>query len=423
MAGGSLPAMFVLKAPCPMFSPTTRPREPEFIALVAILMAMVAMSIDSMLPALGVMASDLGAREPNDRQLILSMLFLGLCIGQLFYGPLSDAIGRRRALVIGLVCFVAGSFLCAVATSFEMLLAGRILQGFGAAGPRIVSVAMVRDQHEGRSMARIMSMSMSVFILVPVFAPAIGQGVLLFASWRTIFAGLCGMGAIAFFWFMMRQPETLSFEKRKPFTAGGLWRAVVEVMGHRISLGYIIATGCIFGAFIGYLNSTQQIFGEAYGLGAAFPLYFGSLAAGLGVASIINSRLVMRFGMQYLSMRAGIVLAVTAVLLMLTELALGALPPLWLFMAAFGTIFFCSGVLFGNYNALAMEPMGHIAGSASAIIGTATTGLSLIIGTVIGQAYDGTALPVAIGFALMGVGAVSAQAWAESGRAALAKSA
>lgn len=405
-----------------LFKPTRHPSQPEFVALVAILMAMVAMSIDSMLPALGLIASDLGAREANDRQLILSMLFLGFSVGQLFYGPLSDAIGRRRALVLGLVFFVAGSFLCAVATSFEMLLAGRLLQGFGAAGPRIVSVAMVRDQHAGRSMARIMSMSMSVFILVPVFAPAIGQGVLLFASWRVIFAGLCFMGLVAFFWFMMRQPETLSVEKRKPFTPGGLGRAVLEVLRHRISLGYILATGCIFGAFIGYLNSTQQIFGEAYGLGAAFPLYFGSLAAGLGVASIINSRLVMKFGMQYLSMRAGIVLAITAVLLMLTELMLGALPPLWLFMAAFGTIFFCSGVLFGNYNALAMEPMGHIAGSASAIIGTATTLLSLIIGTVIGQAYDGTALPVSIGFAVMGLGAVAAQAWAEAGRAKLAKS-
>ena len=303
-----------------------------------------------------------------------------------------------------------------------MLLAGRILQGFGAAGPRIVSVAMVRDQHEGRSMARIMSMSMSVFILVPIFAPAIGQGVLLVASWRAIFAGLCAMGLIAFLWFAMRQPETLALERRKPFTAANLWRAVLEVLGHRITVGYILASGCIFGAFVGYLNSTQQIFGEAYGLGAAFPLYFGSLAAGLGMASIINSRLVMKFGMQYLSQRAGVVLAITAVLLMLTELALGQLPPLWLFMSAFGLIFFCSGILFGNYNALAMEPMGHIAGSASAIIGTVTTAISLMVGTVIGQAYDGTALPVAIGFATMGIGAVAAQSWAETGRARLAKS-
>jgi MFS transporter, DHA1 family, multidrug resistance protein len=399
-----------------LFTPTRNLSQAEFVALVAILMAIMAMSIDSMLPAMGIIATELGAPEPNDRQLILSMLFGGLTIGLLFYGPLSDAIGRRRALVLGLVLFVAGSLLCALATSFPMLLAGRLLQGFGAAGPRIVSVAMVRDLHQGRAMARIMSIAMSIFILVPVFAPAIGQGVLLVGSWRVIFAGLAVMGLIAFIWFVARQPETLSEHRRKPFTPGGLWRAVVEVAKNRVTLGYIFATGCIFGAFVGYLNSTQQIFAEAYGLGAAFPLYFGSLALAFGGASLLNAQLVMKFGMQYLSMRAGVALSVIAVALMVTELALGGLPPLWLFMGACGAIFFCAAILFGNYNALAMEPMGHIAGSASAIIGTATTGLSLLIGTVIGQAYDGTALPVAIGFAVMGMGAVAAQAWAEGGR-------
>ena len=403
-----------------LFTPSRSLSQSEFVALIAILMAMVGMSVDSMLPAMGIIATELGAAEPNDRQLILSTLFGGLTLGLWFYGPLSDAIGRRRALVLGLVLFVAGSLLCAMATSFPMLLAGRLLQGFGAAGPRIVSVAMVRDLHAGRSMARIMSIAMSIFILVPVFAPAIGQGVLLVASWRVIFAGLGVMGLIAFIWFMARQPETLKPENRRPFTPGGLWRAVREVAGNRVTLGYILATGAIFGAFIGYLNSTQQIFAEAYGLGAAFPLYFGSLAAGFGVASLVNARLVMKFGMQYLSVRAGIVLSVIAVALLVTELILGSLPPLWLFMGAFGAIFFCAAILFGNYNALAMEPMGHIAGSASAIIGTATTGLSLLVGTVIGQAYDGTALPVAIGFASMGMAAVAAQNWAETGRTKLA---
>lgn len=397
-------------------APARQPGQGEFIALVAFLMALVAMSIDSMLPALGVIASELGARGANDRQLILACLFGGLTLGQILYGPLSDAIGRRRALVAGLILFVAGSLACTFATSFPMLLAGRLLQGFGAAGPRIVAVAMVRDQHDGRAMARIMSFSMSIFILVPVFAPAIGQSVLFFAGWRVIFAGLCVMGAAALIWFLSRQPETLAVENRIAFSARNLWAAVKDVASHRVTAGYILATGCIFGGFVGYLNSTQQILGEAYGLGAAFPFYFGMLAAGFGAASLINARLVMRFGMHYLSLRAGIVLCVIAASLLGVELLIAALPPLWLVLAAFMGIFFCAGVLFGNYNTLAMEPMGHIAGSASAIIGTATTGISLAVGTVIGQAYDGTPRNVAMGFAITGLAALGAQAFAEGGR-------
>ena len=397
-------------------APARHPGQGEFIALVAFLMALVAMSIDSMLPALGVIAAELGAREPNDRQLILACLFGGLTFGLLVYGPLSDAIGRRRALVAGLVLFLAGSLICTFATSFPMLLMGRLLQGFGAAGPRIVAVAMVRDQHDGRGMARIMSFSMSIFILVPVFAPAIGQSVLFVAGWRVIFAGLCVMGAAALIWFLARQPETLPPERRLAFNARNLWSAVKHVTGNRVCLGYILATGFIFGGFVGYLNSTQQILGEAYGLGAAFPFYFGMLAAGFGAASLFNARLVMRFGMHYLSVRAGIALCVVAVSLLGVEVLIAALPPLWLVLAAFMAIFFCAGVLFGNYNTLAMEPMGHIAGSASAIIGTATTGLSLAVGTAIGQAYDGTPLNVAAGFAITGLAALAAQAFAETGR-------
>lgn len=397
-------------------TPARQPSLPEFVALTALLMSMVAMSIDTMLPSLGVMAAELGASGPNDRQLILALFFLGLSFGQLFYGPLSDAIGRRRALILGVALFFACSLLCTFASSFPLLLAGRLLQGFGAAGPRVVSTAMVRDLHEGRAMARVMSVTMSIFILVPVLAPAIGQGVLFFAGWRVIFAGLSVMGLIGLFWFMLRQPETLAPEKRIPVTLSRLWASLKEVLGHPVSLGYIFATSAIFGAFIGYLNSTQQIFGEAYGLGPWFPLYFGTLASGFGLASFINSRLVMRFGMHYLSVRAGWGMAAAALVLVLAEFTLGGLPPLWLFMACCAMMFFAAGLLFGNYNALAMEPMGHIAGAASAIIGMCTTGLSLIFGMIVGQSYQGTPLPVALGFGAAALLALAAQGWAENRR-------
>ena len=390
--------------------------EAEFIGLTAFLMAMVAMSIDSMLPALGLIAHELGANHPNDRQLILALLFAGLSVGQFFYGPLSDAIGRRKALLIGLCFYMVGAVLCTFAQSFEWLLVARFVQGFGAAGPRIVAVAMVRDTHEGRAMARIMSFAMSIFILVPVLAPSIGQVVLLFGNWRMIFAGLSLMGLIGLIWSMTRQGETLAREKRVALRFGNLWHALTYVLSHRVSLGYILATGFIFGGFIGYLNSTQQILGEAYGLGAQFPLYFGLLAAGFGVASLLNARLVMRLGMHYLSLRAGILMVVISLCLLGFELTFSSLPPLWYLMASLMGVFFCAGVLFGNYNTLAMEPMGHIAGAAAAIIGSATTGVSLIIGTWIGRAYDGTPLNISIGFVLCGLGALLSQAFAEKGR-------
>ena len=397
-------------------APIKQPREGEFIALVAFLMAMVAMSIDAMLPALGLIADGLGARGANDRQLILAFLFAGLSIGQFFYGPLSDAIGRRKSLLIGLSLYMMGSLISVFAPNFETLLAARLLQGFGAAGPRIVAVAMVRDSYEGRAMARIMSFAMSIFILVPVLAPSIGQAVLLLASWKVIFAGLSIMGLIALLWSMLRQPETLSQEKRVPVSLHNLWQSLKYVLSHPVSLGYIFATGFIFGGFIGYLNSTQQILGEAYGLGAKFPLFFGILAAGFGASSFLNAKLVMRFGMHFLSLRAGIMMVVIASLLLAYELIHPGLPPLFYLMASLLGIFFCAGVLFGNYNTLAMEPVGHIAGAAAAIIGSATTGISLIIGTFIGQAYDGTPFNISLGFALCGLGALIAQRLAEAGR-------
>jgi DHA1 family bicyclomycin/chloramphenicol resistance-like MFS transporter len=374
---------------------------PELVALIACAMSLVALSIDAMLPALGTMATELGAAAPNDRQLILTVFFVGITFGQIFYGPLADAVGRRRAMVAGLAVLAAGSLVCLFATSFPTLILGRLVQGVGAAGPRIVSVAIVRDLYEGRAMARIMSFVTASFILVPIVAPSIGQGLLLATSWRGIFAFLLCMTAAVLVWFLVRQGETLAPEARRPLAARPVGRAILEVVRTAQTLRYTVAAGFIFAALIAYLATAQQIFGEQYALGAAFPLYFAALAASIGVSSIVNGRLVMRFGMMALSGAALRVSTVVSAAFLVVAILAGGHPPLWSFMAYMLIVFFCIGLLFGNFNALAMEPLGHIAGSAAAVIGSLTSLVSTVIGTPIGLAYDGTVIPLVLGLFAM----------------------
>ena len=383
---------------------------------MALLISLVALSIDAMLPALPEIGRDLGVQRSNDNQLIISVLFLGLAAGQMIYGPLSDSTGRKPAIYLGLVLFIAGCLLSIFATSFSAMLAGRFLQGIGAGGPRIVIVALVRDCYEGRAMARIMSFVMAVFILVPALAPALGQAILLVAHWRAIFVSFLVLAVTGFAWFALRQPETLTPDRRKPFSPRGIGLAVVETCTNRIAFGYTIAAGLIFGAFIGYLASAQQIFQELYGLGRLFPLYFAVLALSIGSASYVNARLVMRLGMRFLSDRALLVLCGLSVAFFVATAVLSGQPPLWALMAYLMIAFFCIGILFGNFNSLAMQSVGHIAGVAAAVVGSLTTFISLALGTAIGQGYNGTVLPLVGGFALLGLGSLGVMRWAEAGR-------
>lgn len=385
----------------------------EFIALVALTTSLVAMSIDTMLPALGSMAEELGAAHMNDRQLVLSAFLGGLSVGQLLAGPISDSTGRRPVLFFGLGLFMAGSLICALTRDFGWLLVGRGLSGLGAAGPRIVSIALVRDVYAGRSMARVMSFVSTVFILVPVLAPSIGQGVLSFAGWRAIFVGLLLIAALDWLWFGLRQRETLPPERRRPFALGAIARAVGETFRAPITLGYMLATGVIFAAFISYLSTAQQIFQEQYGLGKLFPVLFGVLASSIGVASFVNAKLVMRFGMRRLS-RVALLgsSALSLAAFLVTWLRHGHLPLLAL-MGYLLLCFFFNGILFGNFNARAMEPMGHIAGVAAAVTGSVSGLVALAIGTPFGRAYDGTLLPLVGGFMTCALLALALTAWAE----------
>ncbi|MGI9335868.1 MAG: multidrug effflux MFS transporter [Gammaproteobacteria bacterium] len=380
------------------------------------MISLVALSIDAMLPALPDIGADLGVSDPNRNQLVVSALFVGLALGQMFYGPMSDSTGRKPAVYAGLALFVAGCLLSVFASSFEMMLAGRALQGFGAAGPRIVCVALVRDQYAGRPMARIMSFVMAVFILVPALAPAFGQGVLAVAGWRAIFVSLLAIALVSLIWFALSQPETLLAERRGAFSMARIAAGVRETCANREAFGYTVAAGFVFGAFVGYLNSAQQILQQQYALGVQFPLYFGVLALAIGGASVANARLVMRFGMRALSTRALIAVSgLSAGYLVVVWVSAGH-PPLWSFMSYLMLVFFGVGMLFGNLNALAMEPLGHIAGVGAAVVGSLSTAMSLPLGVLIGQAYDGTVGPLVLGFALLALAALGAMRWAGAGR-------
>jgi MFS transporter, DHA1 family, multidrug resistance protein len=385
----------------------------EFIALVALTTSLVAMSIDTMLPALGAIASELGAGRENDRQLILSSFFGGLAVGQLVFGPASDSSGRRAALIVGMVTFAAGNVLCASTHSFGGLLVGRALSGFGAAGPRIVSMALVRDVYSGRSMARVMSFVSSVFILVPVLAPAIGQGILTIGSWRAIFAALVVIAAANLTWFVWRQPETLPPSLRTRFALRTVAAGIARTFTTRITLGYMLASGTTFGAFVSYLATAQQLFQDQYLLGKLFPLAFGLLASAIGLASLVNAKLVMRFGMRRLSRAALLCSASLSVVAFVVAALLHGHPPLAALMSYLFVCFFCNGVLFGNFNARAMEPMGGIAGVAAAVIGCVGGLVALAIGTPFGLAYDGSVLPLVGGFMCCALLALGLVEWAE----------
>jgi DHA1 family bicyclomycin/chloramphenicol resistance-like MFS transporter len=373
----------------------------EFVIILSMMMALTALSIDSMLPALPEIGSDLGVANPNDRQLVVSLIFFGQAVGQLFFGPLSDKTGRKPAIYAGYFLFIAGSLVSVFSIDFPMMLAGRMLQGIGVSAPRAVSLALVRDKFEGRIMARVMSFAMTVFILIPMIAPTIGQGFLLFAGWRSIFGGFILFALVTVIWFMLRMPETLAIENRIPFSLKRIVRSIGEILRIRSAIGYTLAAGLLNGVFLGYLNSSQQIFQEQYALGDLFPLYFATISLSLGTASFLNARLVMRYGMNKLVRLAlGSVFGLAVIFLGISLVFTGH-PPLWSLMAYLMLSFFCTGIVFGNINALAMQPLGHLAGLGAAIVGSLSTLISMLLGMLIGQSYNGTILPLVFGMTVL----------------------
>ncbi|WP_283788493.1 multidrug effflux MFS transporter [Bermanella sp. WJH001] len=381
-----------------MPNPSLSLRRFEFIALMAALMSMVALSIDAMLPALGIIGQDLNVANANDSQLIISSVFLGMAFGLIIYGPISDSFGRKNAIYLGIGIFLIGCLISIFAQDFNQMLLGRVLQGFGAAACRVITVAMMRDMFDGKEMAKNMSLIMMVFIMVPALAPSLGQLILLFANWHYIFVILFIFAFISCLWLCLRQPETLAQEKRIGFSFANIKRGMIETIKHAEARTYTLAAGIMFGAFVGYLSSSQQILQVQYETGDLFSIYFGILALAIGVSSFANSKLVMKISMQTLCLAALWVVFACSALFLLYINMVDDDPSLISFMIYMMSTFFCFGILFGNFNTLAVHSLGHIAGVATSVISTVQTLISVVVGTYIGQHYNGTVTPMVLGF-------------------------
>ncbi len=372
---------------------------------MALLMSIVAISIDALLPALGIIAGDLQLANPNHAQYLIVGIFGGMAVGQLIAGPLSDALGRKPVLYGGVALYLVGSVICYSANTLDGLLLGRVVQGLGVSGPYVSAVSIVRDKFSGRQMAKIMSLIMIIFMAVPAIAPSVGQAVLLYTSWHGIFVLYIIYAIVVGTWIFFRLEETLPKDMRIPFHVGNIMDGFREVFTTRSTMCYMVCMGFCFGGLMAYLNSSQQIFQDQFGAGKMFSVYFGGLAVMIAISSLANSRLVERLGMRYISLRAFMSIVAVSVIF----LALHAFVDiqLWMFLGYAAVLFFCFGLIFGNLNALAMEPMGHIAGIASAITGSVSSMMSLTIGAVIGQLYDGTLIPIVIGFIVLGTAAIT----------------
>ncbi|MEO1090736.1 MAG: multidrug effflux MFS transporter [Pseudomonadota bacterium] len=386
----------------------------EFVALVAGLMALNALSIDVMLPGLPAIGDALGVTEPNHRQLVLGAYLVAFGGAQLFYGPLTDRYGRRPVLLAGIALYVVATLVAAMASSFEEMLWARFVQGLGAASTRVIAVAIARDCYGGREMGRVMSLAMMVFVAVPILAPSIGQLVLFVAPWRWIFGLLFVGGLGLLLWVALRLPETLSVEHRLPLSLRAVAGAFASALTTRVAAGYMLAQGIYFGALFGFIASAQQILQDVYGVGDWFTVLFAVIALALTVASFLNARYVRRVGLRRLAHGglAGCALLSSVHL----ALALLDLDPLFLFVALQAATLFLFGFVAPNMNALAMEPLGHIAGTGSAVVGTAQTLVGAILGTLVGQAFDGTVVPLVTGYVVFSVGALAVIFWTERGR-------
>lgn len=387
---------------------------PELVAITAAVMALNALAIDMMLPALGAIGDELRAPTDNDRQLIVVVYVLGNGVAQLVFGPIVDRFGRRPVLLWALGAYVAGSVLSVVAGSFALLLAARAFQGVATAATRVASVAIVRDLCSGRRMAEVMSLAITIFMAAPILAPGFGQLVLFAAPWRGIFVVLLAYGAVIWLWVFLRVPETLAPEKRAPLKLARIGAAYGEFLSNRISAGYTLASALCFGALFGYISASEQIFLETFDLGAQFPLAFAMVAASLGAATLLNSRIVGRFGMRRLS-HGAVIVFVLANLFQLA-IAAGGDESFAVFMAFMMISFFCLGLIGSNMAALALEPAGHIAGAAAAANGFAGTTLAGFLGGLIARQYDGSTTPIVAGFAVLGLAALCVVLLTERGR-------
>ena len=375
----------------------------EFVGFVAALMAINALAIDAMLPALPQIGDALGVVEENQRQLVITSYLLGFGVAQLFYGPLSDRFGRRPVLLFGLAVYVLASGAAAWASSLDQMIWARVVQGIGSAATRVLAVSIVRDCYSGRHMARVMSFAFIVFIAVPVIAPSVGQAIVLLAPWEWIFLVLGLFGLAVALWSLARLPETLPPERRTPISVASVLGAFRIVATNRAALGYTLASAAILGALFGFINSAQQIFVEVFDTGAAFPLIFAGIALFIAVSSLVNARIVERVGMRRVSHTA--MFGFTGFAALHAAIAWSGHESLAVFVVLQAAMMFCFGLIMSNFSSMAMDPVGRVAGTAASFQGFVTTVVGALLGFYIGQHYDGTAVPLTLGYA--GLGALS----------------
>lgn len=370
----------------------------EFVALMATMTSLVALSIDAMLPALIQIGDALNVANPSETHLIVTVFFVGMAFGQMFFGPFSDSRGRRLTILVGLCIFALGTFVCMMATNLETMLIGRIIQAFGVSGPRIASMAIIRDLYVGDAMARVMSFIMMVFILVPMLAPIIGQTVMDLFSWFHIFTLFLVVATMSGIWFFSRQAETLPRAKRRAFSWEAFFASSKFILTHPAVMGYTFAMGCIFGAFLAYLSASQTIFSVYYDMAEWFPYIFAILAFSIGLASYFNGKMVMRFGMRKLCRFALKGVNIFALVYVGLLYAYDGLPPIALTVSVMFIGFFFVGILFGNLNAMAMQPLGDMAGLGAAIIGSFSSLFSVPIALFVDSFLSGTLMPIGLGF-------------------------
>jgi DHA1 family bicyclomycin/chloramphenicol resistance-like MFS transporter len=396
-------------------SSTHRPmRFPEFVVIVASIMALNPLAMDMMLPALPNVGASFRIVDGNYLQSVLSIFLLGFGLGQFVIGPLSDRFGRRPVLLTGMVLYGLASVLALLAPSFEVLLLARVLQGLGTSATRVIATSIVRDCYSGRRMASVMSLVMMIFVAVPIVAPAFGQAVMTLTQWRGIFLVLMAYGVLALMWCALRLPETLPTSERKPLTVRQVLSSFRQTLTNRQTLGYALAAGGVQGTLFAYVFSSEQVFTEIYHLGHYFPLAFATVAIGIALAGFLNSRFVVRLGMRMISHTALVIYALVAVAMLVAARA--DMLPLPLYMALSAIALFTFGLMMSNFTALAMEPQGHIAGTASSLYGSITTLVGIGVGFTLGQLYDGTLLPFAIGSLISTLASLAVVLVTERGR-------
>ncbi|WP_271084930.1 multidrug effflux MFS transporter [Brevundimonas sp. NIBR11] len=395
------------------------PGFPEFVCMIALMMALNALAIDSMLPALPDIGNALGVANENSRQWVITAYLLGFGAMQIAYGPLSDRFGRKPILMIGVGLYVAFSLVAMLAPTFETLILARVGQGLGSAATRVLAVSIVRDRFSGRTMARVMSLSFLVFLGVPIIAPSLGQVILLVAPWEAIFGVLAFAGVALMIWAGLRLPETLHPQDRLPIEARRIALAFREALTNRTSIGYTLAMTAITGALFAFINSSQQIFFDVFEAPALFTTVFALIAGGIALASITNAKLVEKLGSRMIGHTALLgFISFGAIHLMV---CLSGHETIWTFGILQACTMFCFGLLAGNFGAMAMEPMGHIAGTASSAQGFISTIVGSLIGFAIGQAFNGTVVPMTAGITACGIAALLFVLLAERGRLFVAR--